>query len=186
MNNTSVGVLQIRAKAVKKDDKIKKITLKTTSKSVKFKEGSTKIELYLDANKDALFAGESKIASVEPKENSNILEIAFDEPLSFAADEEKTLLLVAKFNIPKEQMAQIEIQKSKVKLASGTNPIGLPVKSKEFSYKCEAGDLTCQDDDEGGCAVTAIESSDSAVAAVSALFALLSLLALAFRRFMLR
>lgn len=186
MNNTSVGVLQIRAKAVKKDDKIKKITLKTTSKSVKFKEGITKIELYLDANKDALFAGESKIASVEPKENSNILEIAFDEPLSFDADEEKTLLLVAKFNIPKEQMAQIEIQKSKVKLASGNDPIGLPVKSKEFSYKCEAGDLTCQDDDEGGCAVTAIESSDSAVAAVSALFALLSLLALAFRRFMLR
>ena len=186
INNAAVGVLQIRAKAVKKDDKIKKITLKTTSKSVKFKDGITKVELYLDENKDALFAGETRIASAEPKETSNILEITFDEPLSFAADEEKTLLLVAKFNIPKEQTAQIEIQKSKVKLASGNDPIGLPVKSKEFSYKCDANDPTCQDDDEGGCAVTAIDESDQAVAAVSALFALLSLLALAFRRFMMR
>ena len=186
MNNTSVGVLQIRAKSIKKDDKIKKITLKTTSKSVKFKEGITRIELYLDANKDAISAGETKIVSVEPKENSNLLEIVFDQPLSFAADEEKTLLLVAKFNIPKEQMAQIEIQKSKVKLASGNDPIGLPVKSKEFNYKCEAGDLTCQDDEDGGCAVTAIEETDSAVAVISAFFALLFGCVVAIRRFVLK
>ena len=184
INSSSVGVLQIRAKSIKKDDKIKKITLKATSKSVKFKEGITKIELYLDENKDALAAGEKKIASVEPKDVSSILEIVFDEPLSFAADEEKTLLLVAKFNIPKEQMAQIEIQKSKVKLASGNDPIGLPVKSKEFSYKCEAGDLTCQDDgDSGGCAVTEIAEPDSAVLIVSSVFALLFGFAAVIRRF---
>ena len=184
INSSSVGVLQIRAKSIKKDDKIKKITLKATSKSVKFKEGITKIELYLDENKDALAAGEKKIASVEPKDVSSILEIVFDEPLSFAADEEKTLLLVAKFNIPKEQMAQIEIQKSKVKLASGNDPIGLPVKSKEFSYKCEAGDLTCQDYGESsGCAVTEIAEPDSAVLIVSSVFALLFGFAAVIRRF---
>lgn len=185
INKSPVGILQIRAKSIKSSNKIKKITLKTTSKSVKFNEGIKKISVYLDVNKDAMFAEEKVLATVTPDETSNILDINFDVPIEFAADEEKTLLLVASFNIPKDEMAQVEIQKSKVKLESGGNLIGLPIKSKEFSYKCDAGDLTCStdNDDNGGCAVTAIEENDSVLLTLSAVAALLLGLIAALRRF---
>ncbi len=179
LNKIPVGILQIRAKAIAHSNSIKKITLKTTSKSVKFKEGIKKISIYLDTNKDASYEGETQLATAVPAESSNILDIALDTPLSFETGEEKTLLLVAEFNIPRDQMAQIEIQKSKVKLETSTELIGLPVKSKEFSYRCEEGDLTCSgDDDEGSCAVTAVDDSNTGVLAL--LSALLFVLGFAF------
>lgn len=187
INKSSVGVLQIRAKSIKRSDKIKKIILKTSSKSVNFKDGITQIDLYLDANKDARAEGEELLATVVPSEASNILDIVFDQPLFFGIDEEKTLLLVAKFNIPKEEMAQISIQKSKVKLDSGDDPYGLPIKSKEFSYKCEEGDLTCMEDgDDIGCAVTALEETESSRYMIFAALAFFCSLALAVRRFLLK
>ena len=169
MNKNPVGVLQIRAKAIAHSNSIKKITVKTTSKSVKFQEGIEKISLYLDANKDASYTGETLLATAVPAEASNLLDITLDTPISFATGEEKTLLLVAEFNIPKDQMAQIEIQKSKVKLETSTELIGLPVKSKEFTYKCEENDFTCLDgEDDSSCAVTAIDDKNAGA------FALLS------------
>lgn len=180
LNKIPVGILQIRAKAIAHSNSIKKITLKTTSKSVKFKEGIKKISIYLDTNKDASYEGETQLATAVPAESSNILDIALDTPLSFETGEEKTLLLVAEFNIPRDQMAQIEIQKSKVKLETSTELIGLPVKSKEFSYKCEEGDYTCLDgdDDGGSCAATAIDDTNAGIFAVLA--ALLFVLGFAF------
>ena len=180
LNKIPVGIIQIRAKAIAHSNGIKKITLKTTSKSVKFKEGIKKISLYLDANKDASYEGETQLATVVPAEESNTLDIVFDTPISFATGEEKTLLLVAEFKIPKDMTAEVEIQKSKVKLETSTELIGLPIKSKEFSYKCEEGDLTCIDgDDEGGsCAVTAIDDKNTGILAVFA--ALIFVLGFAF------
>ena len=170
INKHPVSILQIRAKSIAHSNSIKKITLKTTSKSVKFKEGIKKISVYLDVNKDASFDNETLLAAVTPAEDSNVLDIVFDTPVSFESGEEKTLLIVADFNIPKDQTAQIEIQKSKVKLSTDTDLIGLPVKSKEFSYKCEEGDLTCMagDDDGGSCAVTAIDDKNTGIFAVLA------------------
>ena len=180
LNKIPVGILQIRTKTIAHNNSIKKITLKTTSKSVKFKEGIKKVSLYLDTNKDASYEGETLLATAVPTEASNLLDIVLDSPVAFAAGEEKTLLLVAEFNIPKDQMAQIEIQKSKVKLETTTELIGLPVKSKEFAYKCEEGDLTCLegDDDGGSCAVTAVDDKNTGVFAVFA--ALLFVLGFAF------
>ena len=170
LNKIPAGVLQIRAKAIAHSNSIKKITLKTTSKSVKFKEGIKKVFLYIDSNKDASYEGETLLATAVPAEVSNLLDITFDTPLYFGKDKETTLLLVAEFNIPKDQTAQIEIQKSKVKLETSTELIGLPLKSKAFSYKCEEGDYTCLDgdDDGGSCAVTAVDDKNTGVFAVLA------------------
>ena len=170
INKDPVAILQIRAKSIANSNSIKKFTVKTTSKSVKFKEGINKLYLYLDSNKDASYENEQLIASVLPSEASGSIEFVLDTPLSFEANEEKTLLLVADFNIPKDQMAQVEISKSKFKLSTDMEIIGLPIKSKEFSYKCEEGDLTCTDgdDDGGSCAVTAVDDSNTGVFAVFA------------------
>ena len=169
INKNPVAILQIRAKAIAHSNTIKKIRLKTTSKSVKFDEGIERIDVYIDSNKDTDYADEIKIASVTPSEVSQNMDVVLDTPLSFATNEEKMLLIVAKFNIPKDLMAQIEIQKSKVTLGSDTEVIGLPVKSKEFSYRCEEGDLTCSgDDDEGSCSVTVVDDSNTGVFALLA------------------
>lgn len=102
-----------------------------------------------------------------PEETNNSIEFVLDTPLSFGAGEEKTLLLVADFNIPKDMTAQVEISKSKFKLETETEVIGLPMKSKEFTYKCEEGDYTCIDGDDGGsCAVTAVDDENTGVFAV--------------------
>ena len=180
LNKIPVGVLQIRAKAIAHSNSIKKITVKTTSKSVKFKEGIEKVSLYIDVNKDASPDGEIKLATAVPAEASNLLDLVLDTPLAFESGEEKTLLLVAEFNIPKDMTAELEIQKSKVKLETSTELIGLPVKSKAFSYKCEEGDLSCLDgdDDGGSCAVTAIDDKNTGVFAVLA--ALIFVLGFAF------
>ena len=115
-------------------------------------------------------------------ETTGSIEFTLDTPLSFSAGEEKTLLLVADFNIPKDQTAQIEITKSKFKLETETDVIGLPMKSKEFTYKCEEGDYTCLDgdDDGGSCAVTAVDDTNAGIFAVIA--ALLFVLGSAFTR----
>ncbi|MBP5591153.1 hypothetical protein J6Y50_04765 [bacterium] len=180
INKDPVAVLQIRAKSIANSNSVKKFTVKTTTKSVKFKDGIKKLSLYIDSNKDAVYENEQMIATVVPEEVSNSIEFVLDTPLSFEANEEKTLLIVAEFNIPKDQMAQVEISKSKFKLSSDMEIIGLPIKSKEFSYKCEEGDLTCtdSDDDGGSCAVTAVDDKDTGIFAVLA--ALLFVLGFAF------
>ncbi len=180
MNTKPVSVLQIRAKSIANGNSLKKFTVKTTSKSVKFKTGIKKLYLYNDSNKDAAYENEQLIATVVPEEATSSVEFVLDTPIYFEANEEKTLLLVADFNIPKDQMAQIEISKSKFKLASDMEVIGLPVRSKEFSYKCEEGDLSCMGDDDGGsCAVTVIEDNNTGIFAVFAAIAAL-LIGLAF------
>ena len=182
INKDPVAVIQIRAKSIASPNSLKKFTVKTTSKSVKFKEGIKKLSLYLDTDKNASYENEQLIASVVPEEIGNSVEFVLDTPLSFAANEEKTLLLVADFNIPKDQMAQVEITKSKFKLESDMEVIGLPIESKKFTYKCEEGDYTCLDgdDDGGSCAVTAIDDSNTGLAVLLA--ALLFILGFAFIR----
>ena len=166
INRNPVSIMQIRAKAVGVENSIKKIRLHTTSKSVKFKEGIESIDIYLDVDKDGSYEKERKLASVSPDEISQNLDVALNSPLHFDAGEENTLLIVAKFNIPKDAMAQIEIQRGKVTLDNSMEVIGLPVKSKEFTYKCEEGDFTCMDEDEGSCAVTAIDDTNAGIFAI--------------------
>ena len=185
INKSSVAILQIRAKSIAKSNKIKKISLKTTSKSVKFKEGIKKVYLYLDVDKNASHKNEKQLAKVTPSETKNSLDIVLDNPIEFGEGEEKTLLLVADFDIPKNSMAQVQIPQSKITLESKTTIIGLPIKTKEFSYKCEEGDLTCSvddDDDDGGCAITKIEDDGSAMLTISAIAALILGLGLTIRK----
>jgi len=185
MNKKPAGMLQIRAKSIKSSEQIKKITIKTQSKSVKFFEGIKSLSLYIDANKNAAYdENEKLLVKVVPEDASSTLDMVFDRPLSFNADEEKTLLFVAEFDLQQDQMASISIQQGKVKLENTKKTIiGLPVKSKEFAYKCEEGDLTCAvEESDGGCAITAVDDGERSAAAVFALFALLFGFAFAVRR----
>ncbi len=184
MNSKPVSVIQIRAKSIAHADAVKKFTVKTTGKSVKFNDGIKKLYLYYDINKDASYESEELIASFVPDTVTGSIEFDLPTPLSFAADEEKYLLLVADFNLPKDKTAQLEISKSKFKLESGDSPIGLPIRSKEFTYGCEEGDLTCLgSDDEGSCAVTAVDDTNGGLSAVLAALAALMLgLALSARK----
>ena len=84
--------------------------------------------------------------------------------------------------------AEVEIQKSKVKLETSTELIGLPVKSKAFSYKCETGDSTCNfsDDEDGGCAITKIDDGNQNVFVIFAKIAFFFAFITAIRRFTVR
>ena len=157
--NKNVAVMQIRSKAVSHANSLEKIRIKTTTKSVRFGDGIKEVKLYLDAEKDGFYVGNELLGSVKTDEVDTTVMLELTSPLSYAENEEKTLLVVCDFNIPKDQMAQIEISSSKVYLDTSVDVLGLPLKSKEFWYKCEEGDLTCGVvEEESGCSLTAVES----------------------------
>lgn len=158
--NKTVAIMQIRTKALKHSNTLKKIKLKATSKSVYFKEGINGIKIYNDSNNDGVYIGEEVLATASIDSPTSLIDVNFFPPLNYSENEEKNLLIVANFNIPKDKMAQIEILSNKVTLDKNVNTIGLPLKSKEFWYKCEEGDMSCQDSAEeegGGCSVSTID-----------------------------
>ncbi|HNZ52806.1 MAG TPA: trypsin inhibitor-like cysteine-rich domain-containing protein [bacterium] len=175
--NKTVEIMQIRTKALKHSNTLEKIKLKTAAKSVLFGEGIESIKIFNDADKDGSFAAEELLATASISSPVSLVDVNFLPPLNYSENEEKTLLVVATFNIPKDKMAQVEIL-DKTSLAENVDIIGLPLKSKEFWYKCEEGDTSCQgevDEKDGGCTVSAIDESsvNSILMAVLAVFGLL-------------
>ena len=83
------------------------------------------------------------------------------DKLKYAENEEKYLIVKATFNMETGQKAKIQI--STLKLKSGTTPVGNPVTSKEFEYKCDKDDPnSCSsEDDDSGCAITAVPDETS-------------------------
>jgi hypothetical protein len=158
--NKNVAVMQIRSKAVSHANSMEKIRIKTTSQSVRFGEGIKEVKLYLDTEGDGLYGGNELLGSVKTGESSTTATIDLFSPLSYAENEEKILLVVCDFGIPKDMMAQIEIASGKVTLDKKVDTLGLPLKSKEFWYRCEEGDLTCGVvEEEAGCSLTTVESA---------------------------
>ncbi|MGI6394193.1 MAG: WAP domain-containing protein [bacterium] len=173
--NKTVEVMQIRTKSLKHSNAIDKVRIRTTSKSVLFGEGIKSIKVYSDNDKDGSFAAEEVLASATIKEASKEVELTFLPPLNYSENEEKTILIVTSFNIPKNQMAQIEILSGRVTLSKKVDVFGLPLKSKEFWYRCEDGDLSCsgEDDDKGsGCAISYVEELSVNSALIALAFAL--------------
>lgn len=157
--NKNVAVMQIRSKAVSHANALEKIRIKTTSKSVRFGAGIKEVKLYLDTEADGFYVGNELLGSVAISESSTTATLELFTPLSYAEDEEKILLVVCNFNIPKDQMAQIEISSGRVYLDQTVDILGLSLTSKEFRYRCEEGDLTCGVvEDSAGCSLTAVES----------------------------
>jgi len=175
--NKTVEIMQIRTKALKHSNTLERIRIKTATKSVLFGEGIESIKIFNDADKDGSFAAEELLATASISSPVSLVDVNFLPPLNYSENEEKTLLVVATFNIPKDKMAQVEIL-DKTSLAENVDIIGLPLKSKEFWYKCEEGDTSCQgevDEKDGGCTVSAIDESsvNSILMAVLAVFGLL-------------
>ena len=157
--NKSVAVIQIRSKAVSHSNSLEKLRIKTTAQSVMFGNGIKEAKLYLDADGDGSYEGNVPIGSTTVNEASNVAVLELYSPLSYAENEEKMLLLVCDFNIPEDQMAQVEIASGKVSLKESVSVLGLPLKSKEFWYRCEEGDLTCGVvEDDAGCSLTTVET----------------------------
>jgi len=170
--NKNVAVMQVRSKAVSHANSLERVRVKTTTQSVRFKDGIKGIKLYLDTEGDGFYVGNELLGSATVSESTNTVVIELTTPLTYAENEEKTLLFVCDFNIPKDQMAQIEVSGGKVYLDQTVDVLGLPLKSKEFWYRCEEGDLTCGVvTDEAGCSLTTVEtvSYEGLVLALAAL-----------------
>ena len=176
--NKTVEIMQIRTKALKHSNTLYKIKLKAAGKSVYFGDGIKSIKVYNDSNNDGSYMGEDLLATAVISDSSPLVDVNFLPPLNYSENEEKNLLIVASFNIPKDRMAQVEILSGRVTLDKNVDAVGLPLKSKEFWYKCEDGDLSCivaEDDEKSGCSISTVDDSsiNSVIFAIMSLFGLL-------------
>jgi hypothetical protein len=175
--NKENSVMHIRTKAVGHQNSIEKIRIKTMPRSVLFKDGIKSIKIYLDKNGDGNYSSEDLLATATPKETATNLDVSLLPYISYNKDEEKFLVVVCDFKIPDDAMAQIEISNGRVSLSDNkVNVLGTPLQSKEYWFKCEDGDLSCQDiKDEKGCSITTVESSGSSMILIMLLLALTGL-----------
>ena len=152
-------MLQVRTKSIRKEDTMTSLTVKAASSSVKFGEGMKSVSLILDKDKNGIqSAGDEVIAKISSFENPSTAK--FDNiEIKYTKDEEKYLIVKTDFNMNVGEKAKIQI--STLKLKSGTTPVGNPVTSKEFEYKCDKSDPnSCASDDDGGCAITTVSDGN--------------------------
>lgn len=171
-------LLQVRTKSIGIADTMTSLTVKTTGSSVKFGEGMKSVSLILDKDKNGVqSAGDEVIAKMTSFENPATAK--FDKiEIKYAENEEKYLIVKVDFQMKVGEKAKIQI--STLKLKSGTAPVGNPVTSKEFEYKCDTNDPTsCASDDDGGCAITTVSdaSSNTALIILAAFLAMTALAA---------
>ena len=177
-------ILQIRTKSLGSPDAISHIKLKVSSNYAKFGEGIKSISLIVDNDKDGLDSpGDTLVTKVSEFESTTTVTLdGLKDILTYAADEEKFLILKAEFKMNVGEKAKFQIPSSNgVKISGDKEIIELPLSSKEFAYECDSTDPTScgsSDDDGSGCAVSALpEDSNNALYIVFAAFA--ALLALA-------
>lgn len=176
-------VLHVRTKSIGSADAISSIKVKIPASFAKLGEGIKSISLYIDNDKDGVqSAGDTLIKKVTEFTNATNVNIdGLKDLLTYAADEEKFLILKAEFKMSVGEKAKFQIPSNGVKITSNKEVVELPVTSNEFSYECDKNDPTScggGDDDGGGCAVSALpETSNSTLYVVLA--ALASMLALA-------
>jgi hypothetical protein len=135
-----VPVIQLRTKSVKGGDILNSITIRTTEKSAKFKEGIDKAYLYLDMDGDGkISSSDMKVYEVSEIENGVLV---FDNlQLSYDDGEEKQLVIALALNLKTCGMAQIEVVEAGLKVDGKSEVMGLPISSREFIYQCnEPGD----------------------------------------------
>lgn len=175
--NNDIPVLQLRTKALTKANTISTFKVKVPSAGgyVKFgeKNGIEAISLYLDSNKDGI--GNVKVAEITKFDNitTTIVFDTFLQNLSYLAGEEKYLVVYLKLNMASTpegtdpMSAKIEIPNGGIGLSDrSVDTVELPIKSKEFVYECEDGDVNCvgpePDPDPGcNCSIVSVGSRDS-------------------------
>ena len=179
-------MLQVRTKSIGAADKIKTIKVKTSNSFAKFGEGIKSISLILDRDGNGIQSeGDTVIQKVTSFDSTTSMSFEnLEDLLQYAENEEKFLIFKVEFKMSDGETAKITV--SDVKVGSG-KAVGTPVASKEFKYECDKNDpnscASGDDEDGGGCAISAVEESDSNTLYLSImLLAALSLLC-AFRFF---
>lgn len=180
--NDNIPVLQLRTKALTKENSITSLKVKTATAGgyVKFgeKTGISALSLYIDSNKDGI--GDVIVAEITEFDTiSNTTTFDnFLQPLSYFSGQEQYLVIYAKFNMvatPEGEdplAAKIEIPNAGITLSDTTvDPMKLPIKSKAFVYECKPGDEDCAvepepETDGCKCSVVAVESKDRAAIGV--------------------
>ena len=189
--NNNIPVMQIRTKAVSKENTIKEFKIKNpnTSKFVRFgdKNGITGISLWLDTNNDG--KGDIKLAektAFEAGEATSMTFNSFTQPISYIAGEEKYFVIYVDFNMAKAEppmAGKIQIPKGGIKLEAESNYYELPLNSKTYTYACQEGDANCETKKKsGGCAVLEVESDNTNVIVIAALLSAVSMLGFALLR----
>ena len=190
--NSDIPVLQIRTKSIGKANKIKKFKIKVPNSSVKFgdKNGITGISLWIDKDNDG--QGDEKVAEKTKFESGESNSITFEDglesKLSYAAGEEKHLVIKVDFNMAKDDPAmsgKIIIPKGGITLKETATVYELPVNSKVFTYACQEGDSNCQavsDSKGGGCAVLEVEADNTNIIFVVSLISAVAMLGFALLR----
>ena len=174
-------ILQVRTKAIKINTAIKSIKVKAGGNAyVKFGDGIKSISLYLDKNANGkVDDGETLIQKIEEFENdSTVMFENLKDALKYSDNDEKHLLFQVEFNMQSSgSKAKIQIAQGGVKTTNAKDTIvGLPVASGDFVYECDETDPTsCAvgDDDDSGCAISAISEENNSLYTVAMLLAAL-------------
>lgn len=189
--NNNIPVMQIRTKAVSKENSITEFKVKnpSTSKYVKFgdKNGITGISLWLDTNNDGL--GDIKLAEktkFEAGESSAITFDTFTQPINYIAGEEKYFVVYVDFNMANAEppmAGKIQIPKGGIKLKEESNYYELPLNSKTYTYACQEGDTNCETKKKsGGCAVLEVEPDNTNIIVLAAVLSAAAMLGFAILR----
>lgn len=182
--NADIPVLHLRTKAKGEANKLKSLSLSVPSGAVLFGEGLQSVSLWLDANGNGLVdPGEQKLAEGSGAKGDANLTLTLTQPLSYAADEEKFLIVKADFDLSGSEKGRIQVKQ--VGLDSNATVFKLPVTSKEFQACTDPNDPNCAvvgDEDEGGCGCSVIGRGNAGAAASALFTVLLSLLLFIFAR----
>ena len=184
--NDNIPVLQIRTKAIAKENSISSLKVKVPQAGgyVKFgeKNGIKGISLFLDSNKDG--TGNVKLAEITEFDTVS-LTVVFDnflQPVSYLAGDEKHFVvyldldMVATADGEDPMSAKIEIPNAGIGLSNKVDPVGLPIRSKEFVYACNPGDVGCNvepEPDDGGCSCSVVSVRSQRSTATGILIALI-------------
>ena len=146
--NSFRDVLQLRILAKGSDDKIKKITISTESKSVGFGKGINKIAVYEDTNNDG--KGDRELKTETSFSDQRKVKITLD--FEVKQNEEKYLTIKAEPSLSEGELFQIKVSEV---TPENLDPYGTPVMSKPYEYSCNPDVEECGDD--GGCSLTTID-----------------------------
>lgn len=171
--NKFQDVLQLRVIAKGASDTIKKMTIKTPSKSATLGEGIKKLAVYEDTDNDG--KGDREIASATSfdKLQKHQFTLNFDVP----QDTEKYLTIKAEPALGENETFQVIV--SEITL-DNLKVYGTPVDSKTYTYSCDPNLEDCGGDDDG-CSIVVAEDTDNTVFFALAAAAMLLLSALALR-----
>ncbi len=168
--NTYREILQLRTKSKGDANILKAMTVRATSGYALFGEGLQKVGVYIDNGGDG--TGDTLLAEGSAPSGEAEFELTFATPLTYAADEEKFLVIKADFNLSGEVKGLVQVKKAGLTLDKSVQIFTLPIDSKEYTANCDPNDPNCiEPEPEDDCTCTMVGSNGAGFA--SFLFMLL-------------